>query len=261
VENVEMAKKTVESTEVDKGLVKEMEGKEDSGAYLPAQQGGMALGEVQGEINNSDLQLPRLKLTYGVGALAEFFTPGDIILADDNKLASKGEPIKLIILNATQFYKEYLTGEQFNAGQRPRVYMTEAEVIANGGTTRWNNGIGPSFSNAMNLKMLIKRPDDLVCGLFGVPVGDAEYAAAVWDIDKTAYKRVGPVVLAAANFSLRKRGLISGVFTLETKMEKTKNGNIVPVPILKLAEHNTDEEMEEIKSYFAPQPAPTPDAG
>jgi hypothetical protein len=249
-------KETSTPTDVDPEVENEMNaGASEDGSNLPAVQGSMELGAVQGEMGPDDIILPRLKITYGVGALAENFTPGDIVLADDNCLAHKEEDIDVIFLNVTQYWKEYLSNDDFKAGIRPRTFMSAAEVHNAGGSTKWINGVGPSFMRAMCLKMLIKKPDDLVCGLFGIPIDGAEYAVAVWDIDKSAYKSAGPVILSASQFSLRERGLLAGKFTMHTHMDKKKTGNIVPIPMIKLAGYNSDEVIAEIKAVFNGAPS------
>jgi len=214
-------------------------------------QGNFALGTVQGEFSMEEMRLPRLQIAYGVGNLAENFNPGDFVLGGDNLLVHKGEPLRIIILTAGQYWKEYLSAEQFTAGLRPRSFLTEQEVHKEGGTTAWVNGVGPTFNRAMNIKMLIEQPKDVICGLFGVEIKDKIYAAAVWDVDKTAFKRVGPVVMSAAQFSLRTKGLLNGVFELANRVEKVgKNQNATVVPSIKLAGYNDDETIEAIKAVF-----------
>lgn len=215
------------------------------------------LGQVEGDFSPGDIRLPRLQLVHGVGNLAESFNPGDVVLGGDNLLVHKGEPLELIVLSARQYWKEYLGGEKYDRSHIPVTYATEQDVLRAGGTTRWENGVGPSFNQAMELKLLIKQPKDVICGLFGIPLGDATYAPAVWDVDKSAYRRVGPTVLTAARFSLRARGLLSGIFTLLTKTEKINDNNTI-VPNFRMTGHNSDEVVEAIKVLFADTPDQQP---
>jgi hypothetical protein len=127
--------------------------------------------------------------------------------------------------------------------------MTEAEVAKNGGTTRWVNNVGPSFNSAMDLKLLLEKPEELVCGLFGISVGGKLYAPAIFSVDKSAYRRVAPVIVSTANFALRARGLISGVWELKNGVEKI-NGNNTVVPGIRLVEHLSDEAIKEINTLF-----------
>lgn len=209
----------------------------------------MELGAVEGEVSADDIRLPRLQIAYGVGALSEHFNPGDLVLNGEERLVGKGEELEVIFLNVRQYWKERLQSTDYAAGITPRQYQTEKEVLDNGGTTKWKDNVGPTFSKALNMRMLIKQPEGLISGMFGVPVGEAVYAPAVWDIDKSAYKRVAPVLLSAAQFSLRQRGLLSGTFTLFTRSEKINSNNTV-VPVIKLTSHNTEEQVADIRKMF-----------
>lgn len=217
----------------------------------PANNSPMHLGAVEGEVNPMDMKLPRLQMAYGVGGLSENFNPGDLVLGGEYLLAKKGEPLRIVLLNVKKYYKQYLTREDYDAGVIPATYNSESEVLQNGGTTRWINGVGPSFTSAMNLKILIEKPEDLICGLFGIDLGGGKvYAPAVWDVDKSAYARVGPAVLTSINFALRERGMLSGVFEVSSRTDKI-NGNMTPVPTIRLVDHLSDEEIEAIKSLFS----------
>jgi hypothetical protein len=241
--------------EVDETVLSEMNDEAQGSANAEAgsmevmSTSSMELGAVQGEVSADDIRLPRLQIAYGVGGLSENFAPGDLVLGGEERLVGKGEPLNLIILNVRQYWKERLDSAAYAAGISPRQFETEAEVVADGGTTRWVGQVGPNFGKALTLRMLIEKPEGLVCGLFGIPIGDKEYAPAVWDVDKSAYKRIGPVVLSSAQFSLRKRGLLSGTFTVFTRSEKI-NGNNTVVPVIKLSAHNTDEQIADIKMAF-----------
>lgn len=211
------------------------------------------LGTIAGDTSPGDIRLPRLQLVHGVGSLSEMFHPGDVVLGGDNLLVEKGQPLDMIVLSAQQYWKEYCGAGKYDPNHRPATYLTEEEVIAAGGTTRWENGIGPTFNRAMTLTLLIKQPKDVVCGLFGINLKDDVYAPAVWDVDKSAYRRVAPQVLTAAQFALRARGLLSGLFQLVTKSEKI-NGNNTIVPAFKLIGHNDDEVIAAIKELFSDTP-------
>lgn len=214
----------------------------------------LVLGTVEGDVSSSDIRLPRLQIAYGVGGLAENFHPGDLVLNGEDLLAKRGDVIFIVILSARQYWKEYLNKDQYASGDQPRTFQSEQEVHDNGGTTQWVNNVGPTFNRAMHLKLLIEQPKDIISGLFGIMLGDKTYAPAVWDVDKSAYRRVGPTVLTAARFNLRTRGLLSGVFSLSTRTEKI-NDNVTPVPVLRLSGHNSDETIEEITKIFNPTAA------
>lgn len=225
----------------------------DGRSMLPALPMSATLGTVQGASTIDNLRLPRLQIAYGVGGLSEHYSPGDIVLGGDTLLAHKNEVVKAIILTATEYWKEYQSQELWASGQRPRTFLTKDEVVQAGGSVAWTNGIGPTFNLAMNIKMLIQKPKDLVSGAFGIDIGPELYAPAVWDIDKKAYAAVAPNINTAANFSLRKRSLLAGIFHISTTIVKLKNGSFVPVPSAQLKEYNSDEIVEQIRSLFANQ--------
>lgn len=241
-----MAQKPADITDVTDDTPRESEL-----ATVPA--APLQLGAIAGDISPGDIRLPRLQLVHGVGSLSEMFHPGDIVLGGDNLLVAKGQPLDMIILSARQYWKEYCGAGKYDPNHRPDTYLTQEEVIAAGGTTRWENGIGPTFNRAMTLTLLIKQPKDLVCGLFGINIKDDVFAPAVWDVDKSAYRRVAPQVLTAAQFGLRARGLLSGMFQLVTKSEKI-NGNNTIVPAFKLIGHNDDEVIATIRELFSDTP-------
>ena len=212
--------------------------------------GTMALGEIAGDDggdSGADIQLPRLQIAYGVGQFADAYNPGDLILAKDTVLVKKGEPIRLILLSVYVYWKEYMTPEKRAEKRDSKVFLTKKEVLDANETIDWVNGVGPTFSRACNLKMFIEKPDGLESGLFGIDIGSKVYAPALVDFDKTAFRRVYPIIKTAAKFSLRNRGLTSGIFELKTRTEPV-NGNATVVPNLRLAGHLTDEELTQLRA-------------
>lgn len=227
----------------------------------PAAQSGdlsAGVGDVSGETANQGLRLPRLQIAYGVGNLAKVFSPGDLVYGGDNLLAHKMEPIQMVIFKAMEYWREYMDSTMYDAGLRPRNFLTEAEVLKAGGITRWSNAPDapkPTFSEAMDLSVMIKKPQNLVCGLFGIELEGAEYGVAVWTVDKSTYKRVAPYVKMCRQFSLRKRGLLSGLFSLHTSIETVK-GRVGPVPNLKLIGHNSDNFIRAVSAMLGVPPPP-----
>lgn len=258
-----------ELADVDENELANVQGPGADQRALMQASGSVALGAVGGDQSGQGMQLPRLQMVFGVGDLVATFSPGDLILAKENLLAHKGQPVSLIILSAFQYWKEYLSSDAFNAGMRPRSYPTEAEVIkahtpeggkapSAVGLTQWGpagSGVKPTFSPAMDLKMLIERPEGVICGLFGIEIGGKSYAPAVWTVDKTTYGSIGPVVKAAA-FSLQQRSLLAGIFSLVTTV-RVENGKTKIKPTLRLTGYNAPEVVEQIKKLFVAPAAAT----
>ena len=257
-----MATKEVNSGAPDAAVLAEM----GEGSNLPAhrQSGEFVLGQVDdGDVGGSG-RPPRLQIAYGVGKLAVLFSQGDLVLNGDTMLVGKGEPLNIIVLGTTSYWKEYLGQEAYAANIHPRTFNTREEVLAVGGTVAWSKdpvsgkSIGPTFSGAMDVKMLIEQPEGIVSGLFGVPLGNKLYAAAEYTVDKQAFGIVSGVINNAAKFALRTRGIYSATFELKTVVTQ-KAGKTSVLPSIKLLEHLTDDVVAEIKAFF-PAPCATAEA-
>lgn len=238
--------------------VLEDEGGDENTSMILHSRDAVALGGIGGATDTSGLRLPWLKMVHGVGKLAEKFNPGDIVLADEHLLVKKNEDLHVVILSVFEYWKEFV---EFGSRMTARKFLTKAEVHAAGGTTEWVNKpakIPPTFAEAIDLKLLIRKPKDLICGLFGMEFEGNEYAPANMSFDGVAAKRVAPVVKMAAGFSLANRPgrLLSGVFALRTVTEIGNHGPVIR-PKIALSGHNSEAFVAHIQSFFTPQQAQT----
>lgn len=232
------------------------------GSNLPSMRSNAVLGAVTGETTQSDVKIPYLQIAYGVGKLSKDFNPGDFVLGGEHLLVHKREKLVVVVLTAQKFYKERLSKQELDSGLRPRSYTTELEVIKNGGSTEWKDGpnktrIGPSFGPAMDMKLLIRKPDALDQGVFGLELDGAFYAPCYFSVDKSGYNRVGKEIVSAGGLALAKVGLLAGLWELTTDIEEI-NGNQTVVPRIKLVGRTTEQFRREVMERFAPQTAPTP---
>lgn len=183
------------------------------------------------DIDLSTLRPPYMQIAYGVGKLAENFNPGDLVLAREYCLASRGDKpgLEVIILNLTQFQKEYLSREAFTAGERPRVFATKQEASAAGLQTEWIAGRGPEVSPACEMTLLIRKPDDVSCDIFALNMDGGEWAIARCGLDKTAYA----VFMKDAGITLKyklKDGIYGAKWNFWTEMSQpSRSGNTTPV--------------------------------
>jgi hypothetical protein len=214
------------------------------------------LGQLGGEIGAQDLQAPYLQITYGVGGLAENYSLGDLVLGGENLLVHKDTPLELVILRAFVYWKEYLSNEDFKAKIRPRTFATEADVHKAGLTTTWTRGPdgtdqGPQCNRAMRMDLIIEQPKDVVCGLFGVELEGKLYAPARFAVDKTAYRKLAPVIVASAKYRLQpKGGLYVGRFQLTTTVGKV-NSNVTVIPSIKFVGENTPDFIASVRQLFS----------
>jgi len=224
----------------------------DETPQAPIDEGGFT-GGIEGDVGMSDMKIPYLQITYGVGDLAKTFSPGDLVLGKEALLARKGEVIEAIPVHATVFWKEYVAF----GGPMPRIFKTEEEVIAAGGCTSspdWNVK-KPDFSKAMVIKMLIKQPKDIVSGYFGFEIGGNMYAPAQFVADKLLFKDVGSYMLMLMAGQLKKTGLPGGVIGLSTFITTYRNGSVGPKVNVKFLRKTSDQEYRDVCAGFNIKPA------
>lgn len=229
----------------------------DEPDYAPAVQGTAALGGVSGEISIRDLRIPWLAIAHGVGGLATDFNPGDLVLDKQYLLAHRREPVNVILLSFQKYWKEYISKEQWEANIRPRSFAAEHEVRTAGGTTAWLNGVGPTFSPAANISLLIEKPAAITSDAFGIEIDGRKFALARWGVDKKAYDRVGPEVLSKLAAELKpmhadiSTRLKYGLWALSTDNEPTKNGKTQVTPRIRLLPaRNTKDFVAAIDALF-----------
>ncbi len=245
----------IKQAEQSKELTEAMDPSENSSMSVYNGANALSLGEVGGETGAVIGGLPFLKTGFGQGK-HEHLPKGCLILGEDNVLALTGEKLRITILTTQFYWKEYLTGSDYSPDVIPRRFATAQEVAQNGGTTDWTGERGarkaPSFKIAVLSKIIIQKPKDIVCGLFGVTIGGIDYAPAIWDVDKTSADKVAPTIKNDSMLSLRQRGMHSGIYELSTHSVKFPSGYSSYVPKLRLVDYHTDEVKKEIEEALAP---------
>jgi hypothetical protein len=212
------------------------------------------LGRVEGDVGDVNMRFPYLKVSSAMGKL-QAFTKGSIVINDDSLLALPGQPIRLTILAAQYYWKEYLSGTNYNPTVYPKRFATKEEVFAAGGTIDWTGPkearVPPSYKIAVASKVLVQKPEGVVCGLFGIPIKgpDDLYAAAIWDVDKTGAAEVAPVIKRDSEFALRDR-LYCGIYEITTKSKTFKSGYSSFVPVMKLVGFHDDVAKKQIEKFF-----------
>lgn len=213
-----------------------------------------AVGAVTGDVSAKDIPMPLLSVVYGVGELATKFSPGDLVLDREHLLVKKTEPLTAILVSAEIYWKEYLDQAAYAASMVPRIFRTEEEVTAVGGSTVFGpNGERPTFKRAMSLKMLLEKPSNLECYLFNIDLLGSKYAPAKWFVDKTAYQRgkgrgVGLEIIKQSSFALKQRGLLAGRWQITTAYEEIGANKVISPSIKLLPKQHTDAEIAEIKA-------------
>lgn len=228
-------------------------------AVTAASINSVAIGEIGGEVGEIKPRLPYLTVGHAMGKY-QGFVKGSLILGDDNLIADPGKPVNITVLSMLTYWKEYTSGAAYDPEYTPNTFATKAEVLAAGFTTEWTNNKGADYKLAHTITCLVQKPEDVVCGLFGIELGgeaageDSEptlWAPAIWNTDKTAAQRVGPTIKSDLNFSLRRRGLLSGIYKLRTKEESFSSGNTAWVPRVRLNDYHSEAVVKQICGMFA----------
>jgi hypothetical protein len=194
-----------------------------------------AVGAVTGDVSAKDIPMPLLSVVYGVGELATKFSPGDLVLDREHLLVKKTEPLTAILVSAEIYWKEYLDQAAYAASMVPRIFRTEEEVTAVGGSTVFGpNGERPTFKRAMSLKMLLEKPSNLECYLF--------------NIDLLGSRGVGLEIIKQSSFALKQRGLLAGRWQITTAYEEIGANKVISPSIKLLPKQHTDAEIAEIKA-------------
>lgn len=220
---------------------------------LPTVRAAMAVGVSAGEVDVTDLKIPYLSIAYGVGKLAEKFNPGDLVIGGEHLIAKKNEKIKLVILSDVTYWKERLSQQDYANGMRPRSFLTKEEVLAEGGTVDWvqtdRGRVAPTFGKAMDLKILIQKPDHLEAGIFGIEIEDKKYTPAYFSVDKSAFTRVGKEIITSKSLYLAGKSVMHGVWQLWTETQSI-NGNPTVVPMIRLDGNTSDPFRETVMGLF-----------
>ena len=215
-------KPTPRTPKADLAAVEDVCGSEESAlaTYTPT----AGVGEVAGDIDDSDIKFPRLELVYGVGAVSELFDAGDIVYNRDVRLASKGNPVVMTVASLTKYYMEVLpfdpTGET-----RPRLFQTKVEVQEAGLWIDWRDNQKPPVSDCATLLVVLECPEDVDDSSFPMTFTEEDgtvrsLAVAQWVVRNTSYTRVAKQVISAQAFFLR-GNLLRGRWELRALRQKS----------------------------------------
>lgn len=213
-----------------------------------------AFGDIRGVDEGERIELPSLKLTYGVGGLADAgYNDGDWVINGDTQVGSRKDPLIVTVVDAQKYWKEYLAWDPSGAN-RPRIFASEEEARAAGLSTRWQGSVGPQASEAARFNLLVQRGKDVVSGLFANLLGDEdEWLACEYYVDKGAYRGTFPNVFNATQLSLRslRLPLQGGIFELGSRREKTASNNSRTVPYMRYIGAHDLKKAKAIRTLFS----------
>lgn len=185
--------------------------------------------DVQGDVDFSDIRLPRLNLVQRTGDLPDRFGFGEFVL---NKEVSLGKTLRIIALNLKKQFQEKVV---FGSGEPSAVFNTREEVKAAGGTFGFADG---QFSELAHIHLLVEKPADLeknpdaasVLDLFIYEIDGKLFAPVVISVGRSAYTALAKPLLTSRQFQLRD-GMWRGVWELNSHVNKGAKGSwVTPTP-------------------------------
>jgi len=198
---------------------------------------------------------PYLSIAYGVGGLSEAgYNPGALVLDKKHLIAEKMEPVRMIIINYKEYWKEYISPARWSAGDRPKSFMSEAEAHNAGFTTQYDPVTGslPTAPGALALTLLIEKPEKLVCQLFCIEANGKLYAPAIMPVEKSGYTAIRNDFGMAVRHTTKLRGIYSVIWEMKTISRKAKStGNSTWVPNIRIVQTMTDAEVENVTQAVA----------
>jgi hypothetical protein len=178
-----------------------------------------------GEIDRSDIQIPRISLVQKTGDLSELHPSGSFVLSNEYAISNGSDPLNIVVVHMKKTFVEAL---DFGSEEISRTFNTSDEVRAAGLTLDWVGDEKPSAKPVLNCMVAIEAPsEDPV--LFPYQFNGKAYALATWKISGTAYTSAAKPILTAATLALG--GVISaGQWQLTSKSQKGGKGTFyVPV--------------------------------
>lgn len=200
---------------------------------------------IEGEIERTDVKLPRLNLIQKMSDLVNAgFMPNTFAL---NKEIPLGKSLEVVVV---RLKKQFQLDQEYGSDADPVVFDTLAEVREYGGSTEW--GAEVHFSEIAHMQLLIKAPkdldDDLKESSFPYEVDGESWAPAAFTAAKSAYKAAAKPVITAA-FGVLRSGLHNGLWTVVSEDKKNAMGSW-SVPSFKLTGRTSPEMAALVESLL-----------
>lgn len=207
-------------------------------------------------IDPRDLSLPRLNIVQKVGELSNVFPPGSLVLdgqlvlqdAPAGGIGKEGNPIHVVVLGfqSTKFI------EKVEGGGMGRMFGTEAEMVASGGTADFNEAKRLNkawYQRSTTALALVEQPKgDKSIGYFGLELDGRKWALVFWTLKGTGFTNgARPIMTKRQIGELKATGYRGGVFKVATKLQKF-GANVAYIPVPKLAEMTSDKFRSDLKS-------------
>lgn len=218
-----------------------------------------------GELDSSDIRLPRLNIVNGNSKLhtEDDYPIGAFIVEKELQIGSKEDVLTIVCLNIAKSYQQKLPyGE---SDEMPLRFRTKEEVEANGGTTKYSDEAVKAqefYAARADMVLAILAPeglDESELHRFPEELGDSRWGRFIFTVTGGGYQSMAVPIITAALGKLKTRGgLAAGVFTVKSEKRSGK-GNTWVVPAAKFAELVDDPEQLEFFTNLIAESVPVHD--
>lgn len=223
----------------------------ETGSSVPAERPATPLGAATGEIDQSDIKLPTLRIIQKMSDNPEKLDEGMITL--DNTLVVEGArgKTRLTVVSIHKYFKEVLP---FGAGM-PKMFDTAQEAANEGykvarSKADRDSGV-PIVEDCARAVVLIEKPEGAMDRAFPYELDGVRCTPAIWFIQSSAYRAVAKTIFSKMAFELKATGLLPAVWTLTADGVDGKQGKYyVPRLVLNATEERSDKFVADIKEQM-----------
>lgn len=218
-----------------------------------------------GELDSSDIRLPRLNIVNGNSKLhtEDDYPIGAFVVEKELQIGSKEDVLTVVCLNIAKSYQQKLPyGE---SDEMPLRFRTKEEVEANGGTTKYSDEAVKAqefYAARADMVLAILAPeglDESELHRFPEELGGSRWGRFIFTVTGGGYQSMAVPIITAALGKLKTRGgLAAGVFTVKSEKRSGK-GNTWVVPAAKFAELVDDPEQLEFFTNLVAESVPVHD--
>lgn len=222
-------------------------------------------GDVEGDIDASDLRLPRLNLVNPTSTLAteQDFPVGGFVVEKELIVAERDGSLDVVVLHMRKRFQQKLPwGEQRD--EPPIICNTKEEVLENGGTLNYSQEAIDDeryYQKMADFVLALRAPDDLPeeeLHRFPLEMGGSRWGRFVFTVAGGSYATFAVPVITARQGKLRALGLPGGVWSLSS-VKKSGKGNVWYVPAVKFSQIIDETEELEFFNGLASESIPEPD--
>jgi hypothetical protein len=152
------------------------------------------VSDIHGEFCSADFgSVPRLSLIASTSKLAEYFSPGQLAIANGiGDPVPLGDKITIIPLTASLWWLMDFGQEEAGAGGAPVRLATEQEVRDYGGTiSRLREPGKVTFSRSMEIRLLLEDTNKADSTYLRLNLNGSPYLVALYEASRSAYRSVG----------------------------------------------------------------------